>query len=134
MRKTLPVLLLSFILCSCERVFPNDGIDCMWHLDGVENSGVMHRSDSCWMSLAGHTAVFEGNTAMQGYAQAFAFMRDGSDSLFFDFSMCSDTALTLEIIHNFGMESLTPEYSYHVRRRNSLILSDDSIVLHFTRW
>ncbi len=133
MKKSVIAVLLGCILCSCERVFPNDDIDFQWRLDGVERLGELHQDGNCWMSLARHIAVFEGDTPA-GYAQAFALFNDSSDSLFFDFSMCADTALTMEVIGKFGIENLKFGCSYNLPKRNKLVLSGNGAVLYFTRW
>ena len=134
MKKLVMAVLFSCILCSCESVFPNDEIDFLWRLDGVEKSGELHQTCNYWMSLARHIAVFEGNASSAGYAQAFASFYDSFDSLFFDFSMCADTALTMDLIGNFGMEDLEFRCSYDLPKSNKLVLSGNGTVLYFTKW
>ncbi|MCQ2083199.1 MAG: lipocalin-like domain-containing protein [Bacteroidaceae bacterium] len=142
MRNVVLLMLLSCILCSCDKMFPNDRLDYMWRLDGIEytsgydldgNECDYAAADYCWMSLARHLSTFEGMT-YEGYSQTFGQFVERQDSIFFDFSMFPDTTLTMAVIRNFGMESMRPHFSYRLPHRNRLVLKGDSTVLYFSKW
>lgn len=129
------VLTVLLILASCTSVFPNEKLDYMWRLDkisylnGHDYDGRICQEEEkkgIWFSFARDLVEISEN---QPHGK-IGITTDYGDSIKFDFSMYEN----ISELHRCGIWESVTTFNIEVLNSGKMILSDNNVRLHFTRW
>lgn len=125
-------LLSTAVLSGCmEKAFPNDDLDFYWRLETIERKGGdVDQVSNTMFGFARHIVLIEDLS--RGFSR-HGITTDTGDSIKFDYSIYSDTALLMTNLRYCGIDSIVTTFRVQYPK-GGLILSNDNVVLTLKKW
>lgn len=125
-------LLTTAVFSGCmEHAFPNDDLDFYWRLETIERKGgAVETVPNTMFGFARHIVLIEDIS--RGFSR-HGITTDTGDSIKFDYSIYSDTALLMTNLRYCGIDSIVTTFRVQYPK-GGLILSNDNVVLTLKKW
>lgn len=135
------ICMMTALISSCTKMFPNDNLDYMWRLDTVTYlDGQNFDGNPCgdeaktnaWYCFA-RDLVEVRHGDIHG---PIGVVTDYGDSLRFDFTLFEEgnPGTAMNTLKNCGIQSLVTTFNIESLTSANMILKGDKTRLSFTRW